>query len=130
MTTYKLPKEPAGPVWDLVGDKWERRGDDEWLLVEAPDYASSTSWSDLLDWYGPLTDMPPIKAGDTITWAQFLTMPEETVVRSAQDEQDPRGVFVNIGDESAIAAGEKPLEFHQIPSRVRVLEIGTGETND
>ena len=26
-TTYALPAEPDGPVWDRNGDKWERTGE-------------------------------------------------------------------------------------------------------
>lgn len=83
MNTYELPEEPEGPVWDLYGEKWERRGHDDWLKDGALDYVSSLSWSDLLDWYGPLTDKPLVKVGDTITLGEFRDLPVGSVARPA-----------------------------------------------
>ena len=51
-TTYALPDEPEGPVWDRHGDKWEyKRG-----FWEGPGIAS---WTVLLRVHGPLTNTEP-----------------------------------------------------------------------
>ena len=80
-TTYALPAEPEGPVWDRDGERWERDTDlKEWDLVAG--YISRT-WPILLANYGPLTSTPPWKpeVGDTVeTEAQYAALPEGSIV--------------------------------------------------
>ena len=55
-TTYALPPEPDGPVWDEDGNKWERDGD----YWRSGAYYGGREWSALLRDHGPLTNTEPI----------------------------------------------------------------------
>ena len=94
-TTYALPAEPAGPVWDRDGERWERDTDlKEWDLVAG--YISHT-WPILLAKYGPLTSIPPWtpEVGGTVeTEEQYAALPEGSVV--SRDLCGP--VFRKFGD--------------------------------
>ena len=74
MTTYNLPKEPSGPVWDMRGKKWERVDEHFWRAE-----GGSITWASLLEHYGPLTDTPPVKVGDTITLEEFSKLPRNSI---------------------------------------------------
>ena len=94
-TIYALPDEPAGPVWDRDGERWERDTDlKEWDLVAG--YISHT-WPILLAKYGPLTSIPPWtpEVGGTVeTEEQYAALPEGSVV--SRDLCGP--VFRKFGD--------------------------------
>lgn len=79
MTMYKLPEEPAGPVWDKDGTKWFRMDSGEGWTMGPFEY----QWYELLDECGPLTDVPPVKVGDTITLEKFRDLPVGSVARPA-----------------------------------------------
>ena len=55
-TTYALPPEPDGPVWDEDGNKWERDGD-YWKSGAVRGLARG--WYDLLYIRGTLTNTEP-----------------------------------------------------------------------
>ena len=86
-TIYALPAEPAGPVWDRDGERWERDTDlKEWDLVAG--YISRT-WPILLAKYGPLTSTPPWtpEVGGTVeTEEQYAAMPLGSIVACDQNE--------------------------------------------
>lgn len=62
MTTYQLPPEPDGPLWDEAGSKWMRSKENMWYGGNQDMYLS---WGDVVHYYGPLTTTQPIKVGDT-----------------------------------------------------------------
>ena len=55
-TTYAIPPEPDGPVWDEDGNKWERDGD-YWKSGIYRD--REWMWDDLLYVRGPVTNTEP-----------------------------------------------------------------------
>ena len=76
MAEYKLPAEPDGPLWDKNGDKWVRNQPDEWETTH-----TRMRWDEALKYWGPFTDAPPIKVGDTgLTAEQVWDLPEGTVI--------------------------------------------------
>ena len=89
-TTYALPDEPEGPVWDQHGDKWERTGDvvyahgREWAEWQHIESGRTGMWAAPL-MRGPVTSTPPWKpeVGGTVeTLEQFRALPEGSVVAS------------------------------------------------
>ena len=87
-TTYALPDEPEGPVWDRNGDKWERTG--EMLHVHGREWAEwrHVASGDVGTWpaplmRGPVTSAPPWQpevGGVCETVEQYEAMPEGSVV--------------------------------------------------
>lgn len=98
-TTYALPDEPPGPVWDKDGNKWERDGD----YWKSGAYADR-EWYDLLHSRSPLTNTEPepvwptaplvwhdgkvcVRAasetyfGDSNFWGKYLLNSETTAAR-------------------------------------------------
>ena len=65
MTTYALPEQPKGPVWDKNGDRWEfDKGSYEiWGRVTGEHKDLAKLWEELLSEFGPVTDKPPVKVG-------------------------------------------------------------------
>lgn len=63
-TTYALPAEPEGPVWDKTGDKWERTGDvvyahgREWAEWQHVESGRTGMWAAPL-MRGPVTNTEP-----------------------------------------------------------------------
>ena len=76
---YKLPDEPAGPLWDKAGSKWMRSKENNmWYGGNQDMYLS---WGDVVHYFGPLTTTPPIKEGDTgLTAEQVWDLPKGTVI--------------------------------------------------
>ena len=93
-TTYALPPEPDGPVWDRNGDKWERTG--EMLHVHGREWAEwrHVASGDVGTWpaplmRGPVTSTPPWKpevGGVCETEAQYEAMPLGSIVARDQNE--------------------------------------------
>ena len=106
MTTYNLPEEPAGPVWDKKGNKWERVDEHFWRAE-----GGSITWASLLEHYGPLSDVPPVKVGDKVTLTEFSKMPNHSVAGLR------RGVFINF--EGSVSTGRPGWE-------VDLSEVGDG----
>ena len=81
MVEYKLPDEPAGPLWDKAGSKWVRFQENMWYGGNQDMYLS---WDDVVHYYGPLTTTPPtppIKVGDTgLTAEQVWGLPKGSVI--------------------------------------------------
>ena len=76
MVEYKLPAEPDGPLWDKNGDKWVRNQPDEWETTH-----TRMRWDEALKYWGPFTDAPPIKVGDTgLTAEQVWGLPKGSVI--------------------------------------------------
>ena len=88
MTTYNIPEEPAGPLWDKEGDKWIRTNNGAWIR-EGGTWTYSADWYVLLHRYGPVFDFPQIKVGDKVTLTEFSKMPDGSVAGAPQD------VFIN-----------------------------------
>ena len=97
MVEYKLPDEPAGPLWDKAGSKWVRSGENMWYGGNQDMYLS---WDDVVHYYGPLTTTqptPPIKVGDTgLTAEQVWGLPEGSVIWPERAE-DPEP-WMRYGD--------------------------------
>ena len=78
MTTYQLPPEPDGPLWDKAGFKWVRVEENMWYGGNQDMYRV---WDDVVHYYGPLTTTPPIKEGDTgLTAEQVWGLSEGAVI--------------------------------------------------
>ena len=81
MAEYKLPDEPAGPLWDKAGSKWVRVEENMWYGGIQDMY---WVWDDVVHYYGPLTTTPPtppIKVGDTgLTAEQVWGLPKGSVI--------------------------------------------------
>ena len=67
-TTYALPPEPEGPVWDRNGDKWERTG--EMLHVHGREWAEwrHVASGDVGTWPAPLMRGPVTNTEPTPAW--------------------------------------------------------------
>ena len=83
MTTYQLPPEPDGPLWDERDVKFYKDPPvgfsdmEKWTCgPEADNY----SWRELVFVFGPLTDVRPPKVGDKITAEQAFELPKESVI--------------------------------------------------
>ena len=80
-TTYALPDEPNGPVWDKFGKRWTPADVDGWWISDAT--GGQCTWARVLQGYGPLTSAPPWEpeVGGTVeTEAQYAALPEGSVV--------------------------------------------------
>lgn len=118
MTSFILPEEPAGPVWDRDGKEWTTTGDGRWAGPHI-----TVSWSRLLTILGPLTDTPPVTVGDRITLAQLATLPYGSIAADSRRAYAARygGVFETglFGD--ITARYDPDLEL-------TLLRIGDGRT--
>ena len=86
-TTYALPDEPEGPVWDSFGKRWTPTDVDGWWLHDVT--GVPCTWARLLEGYGPLTTVPPWKpevGGIVETEAQYAAMPLGSIVACDQNE--------------------------------------------
>ena len=98
-TTWELPAEPEGPVWDRNGDKWERTG--EMLHVHGREWAEwrHVASGDVGTWpaplmRGPVTSTPPWKpeVGGTVeTVEQYAAMPDGSIVSGSSANPYVRG---------------------------------------
>lgn len=115
MTAYNLPKEPSGPVWDKEGNKWTRVKR-YWWSEEGP-----IAWATLLGRYGPLSDHPPVKVGDTITVKALADLPEGSIAATSVN------AFI-VGLSEVWATGDETSSAHaEFPTlNVTVLRIGDG----
>ena len=81
----EYPAEPAGPVWDQDGDKWERR---ERGLWRGP-HDLQWTWHILCANSRKLTTVPPwepVVGGIVETVEQYAAMPEGSIVAGDQNE--------------------------------------------
>lgn len=115
MTTYELPKEPSGPVWDKEGNKWTR------VKPYWRTETTSNTWTTLLDYYGPLSDYPPVKVGDTITVKDLADLPEGSVAATSTS-----AYIAGIGD-VRVTGRLLPIQYTEIATlNATVLRIGDG----
>ena len=127
MTTYELPDQPDGPLWDRDGDKWVRPNggedafavEDSWLRQVKGKNSLCVIWVDLLDEYGPLTDTPPLKVGDTVTVEEAENLPPGSIV--AQKGCYPV-VRLRCGDWRGLTDG---VQWNDSP--YTILRIGWGD---
>lgn len=56
-TTYALPPEPDGPVWDRDRKRWTPTDVDGWWLRDVT--GVQCTWARVLEGYGPLTNTEP-----------------------------------------------------------------------
>ena len=86
-TTYALPPEPEGPVWDQHGKRWTLTDVDGWWIQDVT--GVQCRWAHVLEGYGPLTSTPPWKpeVGGTVETAeQYEAMPLGSIVACDQNE--------------------------------------------
>ena len=86
-TTYALPDEPNGPVWDKFGKRWTPADVDGWWISDAT--GGRCTWARVLQGYGPLTSTPPWKpevGGIVETREQYEAMPLGSIVACDQNE--------------------------------------------
>lgn len=86
-TTYALPDEPEGPVWDSHGKRWTPTDVDGWWIRDVT--GVQCTWARVLEGYGPLTSTPPWKpevGGACETEAQYEAMPLGSIVARDQNE--------------------------------------------
>lgn len=132
MAEYKLPDEPEGPVWDKNGTEFHKvkavsfTDRTEWTFGP---YKVVYSWRDLVYVFGPLTDTPPIKEGDTgLTAEQVWDLPKGTVIWPERDGvPEPWMRFSNRWEsvsEVSYSAGELQC---LCGDSFRVLILGGGE---
>lgn len=120
MTTYNMPEEPAGPVWDKEGHKWSRLSDGSWLREGAT--WTFSAWHRLLHLNGPLTDTPPVKVGDRVTLTEFSKMPEGTVAGASWD------VYILYRGRVFTDAQAETIDLSVYgDDMVTVLRVGEGE---
>ena len=64
MQMYETPNEPTGLVYDAQGNKW-RKDEAHGCWVETTN-SSALTWGTLVCVYGPLSDTPNFKVGQTV----------------------------------------------------------------
>ena len=83
-TTYALPDEPEGPVWDSLGKRWTPTDVDGWWIRDVT--GGQCTWAYVLEVYGPLTSTPPWEpeVGGTVeTEEQYAAMPVGSIIASS-----------------------------------------------
>lgn len=97
-TTYALPDEPRGPVWDKDGNKWEREGG----LWKTGGYVAR-EWSVLLRDYGPLTNTEPAPDWPTapLVWhdGEVWTRQADDLYESASDIWEERHMTSSLSSD-------------------------------
>lgn len=124
MTTYAMPEQPKGPVWDKNGEMWEFDKDsyEIWVGVTGEHKGLANLWEDLLMEYGPLTDARQFKVGDIVSDAVDLeNLPLGSIIAETGSfpfYKDSMGGWVNCYDlsENALTGLENVI-----------LRIGRGD---
>ena len=80
MNEYRLPEEPAGPVWDQCGNKWVRFPESNPVFWKTDDDADRPTWGQLLEEYGPLSETAPVKIGHTVPYNMWKDLPRGSVI--------------------------------------------------
>lgn len=120
MTTYNTPEEPAGPVWDKDGHRWERLTTGVWLRDGAT--WTFSAWYRLLHQYGPLTDAPPVKVGDKVTLSELSKLPDWSIAAGDMS------VFIKCRGYVFTDRQEEEVALSSFGhSQVTVLRVGRGE---
>ena len=121
MSTYNMPEEPTGPVWDKDGHMWSRLNDGSWLREGAT--WTFSAWYRLLHQYGPITDTPPsVKVGDKVTLSELSKMPEGSVAGTSWD------IYLAYREKVFTDAQAWPVDLSEYGGdEVTVLRVGGGE---
>ena len=131
-TTYALPDEPEGPVWDKKGDKWERTGDvvyahgREWAEWQHVESARTGMWAAPL-MRGPVTSTPPWEpeAGGTVeTEEQYAALPEGSIVSSSSTNPYVRGSRSDRGYWFGIGCDDKFSHLYMARISRTILRVG------
>lgn len=80
MNEYRLPEEPAGPVWDQYGNKWVKVPETNPVLWKTDDPDYHHTWGVLLEEYGPLSENAPVKIGTTVPYNMWKDLPRGSVI--------------------------------------------------
>ena len=80
MNEYRLPEEPAGPVWDQYGNKWVKVPETNPVFWKTDDDAYHPTWGKLLEEYGPLSENAPVKIGTTVPHTIWEDLPRGSVI--------------------------------------------------
>ena len=78
MTVYETPNEPTGLVYDAQGNKWRKDENDEYWLKTTD--SSALTWGTLVCVYGPLSDTPNFKVGQTVDVGELQALPMGSVI--------------------------------------------------
>ena len=78
MTVYETPNEPTGLVYDAQGNKW-RKDEAHGCWVKTTD-SSALTWGTLVCVYGPLSDTPNFKVGQTVDVGELQALPVGSVI--------------------------------------------------
>ena len=78
MTVYETPNEPTGLVYDAQGNKW-RKDENDGYWVKTTD-SSALTWGTLVCAYGPLSDTPNFKVGQTVDVGELQALPVGSVI--------------------------------------------------
>ena len=129
MVEYKLPDEPAGPLWDKAGFKWVRFQVNMWYGSNQDMYLS---WDDVVHYYGPLTTTPPtppIKVGDTgLTAEQVWGLPKGSVIWPERaEEPEPWMRYEDYWESVSIFADNAGELQCACGDGFTVLRLGGGE---
>ena len=120
-TTYALPAEPEGPVWDKDGRRWTPTDVTGWWLSDVT--GVQCTWARLLEGYGPLTTTPPWKpevGGVCETAEQYEAMPDGSIVSSSYT--DP---YRSDGDYwFGIGCDDKFSNLYMAHSSRTILRVG------
>ena len=78
MTVYEPPNEPTGLVYDAHGTK--RRKDEAHGCWVKTTNSSALTWGTLVCVYGPLSDTPNFKVGQTVDVDELWALPVGSVI--------------------------------------------------
>lgn len=125
-TTYAMPEEPEGPLWDKTGVKWVTTWGG-WTM--SPDYSTSpVTWRDLLHRHGPLATVPPWKpevGGVCETREQYEAMPLGSVVAAGIPYALPVTVTKCDGRREWVAVASEALsDRHMAGTPCTILRVG------
>ena len=133
-TTYALPPEPDGPVWDRNGDKWERTG--EMLSVHGREWAEwrHVASGNVGTWpaplmRGPVTSTPPWKpevGGVCETAEQYAAMPKGSIVARSFTDPYVRGSRPEEDYWFGIGCDDKFSNLYMASFSRTILRVGWG----
>ena len=125
-TTYALPAEPEGPVWDSHGRRWTPTAvDGLWIRYET---GVLCTWARLLEGYGPLTTTPPWKlevGGVCKTAEQYAAMPLGSIVVGRDRGDVPWLLESDTGRDYWCSVGHEATRHRHMPPVPRtILRVG------
>ena len=125
-TTYALPDEPEGPVWDKYGERWTPTDIDGWWQRDVT--GVRCSWARVLEGYGPLTSTPPWKpeVGGTVeTIEQYAAMPLGSIVVGGSHGDVPWLLRFDTGGDYWCSGGHEATRHRQMaPVPRTILRVG------